>query len=154
LISLSLPAGLEMRMPLPCIPLQGFSRALLFLADIIFPRFPLSLPSRPAENIPAHCGRLCKINNPHCRFRFSFRFASRVTYLSHFYCGHLVTSARFYVYLKSRSRFYLPSIFERDACETRSPRNGRSLKQGDDCGKNNDATGSSEYASSEYERNY
>lgn len=38
--------------------------ALLFLTDVIFPRFPDSLAGSLAENIPTDCGHCAKINNP------------------------------------------------------------------------------------------
>jgi len=45
----------------------------------------------------------CKINNPYRRFRFSFRSASRVTCLFHFYCNEATSLhqlAYLFIFLK------------------------------------------------------
>lgn len=62
----------------------------------------------------------CKINNPYRRFRFSFRSASRVMCLFHFYCGettslHCTPRFFFFFFLQLRVLlFCLSSIAQRD----------------------------------------
>lgn len=56
----------------------------------------------------------CKINNPYRRFRFSFRSASRVMCLFHFYCGEATSlhcTPRFF-FLQLRVPLFCPSSIE------------------------------------------